>query len=149
MGVHILQKSKLLTVGNRKKNFFSVILFQKFLIFPICTFSEKWPMFRRTIPLNISQISQENTCVGVRSATLLKRDSNKWNLWKLLGTSVLTEHLRWLAPVYTCLFTFTCLYLFRLSYLYLSSLYAGCLCYYMNLIKLIKYGEYRNYDEIF
>ena len=80
MEVHILQKSKLLTVGNRKKKFFSVISFQKFLIFPICTFSEKWPMFRRTIPLNISQISQENTCVGVRSATLLKRDSNKRNL---------------------------------------------------------------------
>ena len=48
--------------------------------------------------------------------------------------------------IYTALFALTCLYLFTITYLYLSmfSLY-----YYMNVIKLIKYGKYRNYDETF
>ena len=49
------------------------------------------------------------------------------------------------APVYTSLFTLTCLCLFTL---YLSILKFS-LYYYMNLIKLVKYGEYRNYDDIF
>ena len=47
---------------------------------------------------------------------------------------------------YTASFTLTSLYLFTLTYLYLSmfSLY-----YYMNMIKLIKYEKYRNYDKTF
>ena len=49
------------------------------------------------------------------------------------------------APVYTSLFTLTCLCLFTL---YLSILKFS-LYYYMNLIKLVKYVEYRNYDDIF
>ena len=39
MGVHIFKKSKKMQlVRNRKKN--SVILFQKFLVFPTCNFSQ-------------------------------------------------------------------------------------------------------------
>ena len=40
-GFIFLEKSKIQTVGNgKKKKNFSVILFQKFLIFHICGFSE-------------------------------------------------------------------------------------------------------------
>ena len=46
--------------------------------------------------------------------------------------------------IYTALFTLIYLYLFTLTYLYLSML---SLYYYMNLIKLIKYGKYKNYLE--
>ena len=38
-GFKFSQKSKIQMVGNRIKNFFSVISFQK-LIFPLCAFSE-------------------------------------------------------------------------------------------------------------
>ena len=38
-------KTKLQTVVNRKKNFFSVNSFQKILIFHICTFSENAQCF--------------------------------------------------------------------------------------------------------
>ena len=48
--------------------------------------------------------------------------------------------------IYFALFTLPCLYLFTLTYLYFSMFF---LYYYMNLIKLIKYGKYRNYDETF
>ena len=60
-----------------------------------------------------------------------------------------TEHLRETASevtsvvIYTSLFTLTCLYYLHLSILMFS------LYYYINLIKLIKYGKYRNHDEIF
>ena len=43
--------------------------------------------------------------------------------------------------IYTSLFTLICLYLFTLTYLYLCIF---SLCYYVNLIKLLKYGKYRN-----
>ena len=44
--------------------------------------------------------------------------------------------------IYTSLFTITCLYLFTITYIFLCmfSLYY----YYVNLIKLLKYWEYRS-----
>ena len=42
-----LQKSKIQTVGERKNIYFSVISFQKFLIFPIWAFSENAQCFVR------------------------------------------------------------------------------------------------------
>ena len=52
-----LQKSKIQTVGYRKKKFFSVFSFQKFLIFHIFSYFmifhfRKCLMFRRSIPLS-------------------------------------------------------------------------------------------------
>ena len=89
----------------------------------------------------ISQISQENTCLGVRPAALLKRDSNTivflWNLRNF------QEHL-FLQDISagcscSCLQFLICAYLLILIYTYLFilkfSLYS-----YVNLIKLIKYG---------
>ena len=50
--------------------------------------------------------------------------------------------------IYTSLFTLNCLYLFTLAYLYHTHVLFILLYYYMNLIKLLKYGECRNYDKI-
>ena len=54
------------------------------------------------------------------------------------------EKTPYLNTFHAVLSTLTCLYLFTLTYPNKFSLY-----YYTNLIKLIKYGKYRNYDEIF
>ena len=51
--------------------------------------------------------------------------------------------------LYLRLFTLACLYLFKLTYLYVLFIRTFSLYYYINLIKLLKYGEYRSYDEIF
>ena len=48
-GLIFLQKSKIQTVRKRKKKYFSVISFQKFLIFPIWTFLENSQNFVRAL----------------------------------------------------------------------------------------------------
>ena len=48
-GLIFLRKPKIQTVGNRKKNFWSVISFQKFLVFPIWSFPENAQCFFRAI----------------------------------------------------------------------------------------------------
>ena len=50
--VIFLQKQKIQKVGYRKKIFFSVVSFLKYLIAAISTFSENANLFRRRIPLS-------------------------------------------------------------------------------------------------
>ena len=79
------------------------------------------------------------------ACNFIKRGLQHWcfpvKFAKFLRTSFFTEYFRWLL-------LFTHFNLLAYTYLHLSILKFS-LYYYMNLIKLIKYGEYRNCDETF
>ena len=112
--------------------------------------------------LKISSISQENTRVGISLIKLQAETSTQvlsCEIYEIFKNTYFEEYLEhhFLQNtfggcfclhflIYTFLLILICTYS-SIIYLYLS--YMPSLYYYMNLIKLIKYGEYRNYDEIF
>ena len=106
---------------------------------------------------NFAKFTKKHLCqslffdkvVGLKSAILLKK-----RLWPRCFPVDFAKFLR--TPFYRtllgdCFCFFTQCYLHSLIYTYLHLLVPTYvpLYYYTNLTKLIKYGKYRNYEEIF
>ena len=94
--------------------------------------------FKMGVLKNFANLTGKHLCWS-EACNLIKK---RLQICEILRTSLFTEHFLWLL-------LFTSPYLHLLAYTFyphLSILNSWLYCY-MNLIKLIKYGEYRNCDE--